>query len=108
MKDDPRGQFYLSPAINNNTNNQGVLTISKMFREIHNDIHTKINSTMPYNEDTVKMYHLPLRNCQNADVVSLNGYDWKLYYPTMKLDNKRYGLSLVLAKISYYAYRIDL
>ena len=105
---DPRCQFDLLPAATNDVNDRRALTTSKTLAEIHNHLRAEINrANLRYQENADK-HRLPSPNYQPGDLVWMNARNWKTRRPSRKLDNKRYGPLKIIAKVSPYAYRLEL
>ena len=105
---DPRCQFDLRPAATNDVNDRRALTTSKTLAEIHNHLRAEINrANLRYQENADK-HRLPSPNYQPGDLVWMNARNWKTRRPSRKLDNKRYGPLKIIAKVSPYAYRLEL
>jgi hypothetical protein len=105
---DPRCQFDLSPAATNDINDQWALTTSKALAEIHNHLHAEINRANLRHQDNANNRRLPAPNYQNGDLIWLDGRNWKTWWPSKKLNNKRHGPFKIIENISPYAYRIEL
>jgi transposase InsO family protein len=105
---DPQCQFDLTPATTNDVNDRHALTTSKTLSEIHSHLHAEINRANHRYQDNADKHRLPSPNYQPGDLVWLDARNWKTRRPSRKLDNKRHSPFKVLAKVSPYAYRMEL
>jgi hypothetical protein len=105
---DPRCQFDLTPATTNDVNDRRTLTTSKTLSEIHSHLRAEINRANHRYQDNADKHRLPSPNYQRGDLIWVDAQNWKTRRPSCKLDNKRHGPYKVLAKVSPYAYRIEL
>jgi hypothetical protein len=105
---DPWCQFDLMPAATNDVNDRRTLTTSMTLSKIHSYLCAEINRANHRYQDNADKHRLPSPNYQPGDLIWLDAWNWKTRCPSRKLDNKRHGPFKVLAKVSPYAYRIEL
>jgi hypothetical protein len=105
---DPRCQFDLMPATMNDVNDRHALMTSKTLSEIHSHLRVEINRANHRYQDNADKHRLPSLNYQPGDLVWLDARNWKTCRPSPKLNNEWHGPFKVLAKVSPYAYRIEL
>jgi hypothetical protein len=105
---DPWCQFDLTPATTNDVNDRHALTTSKTLSEIHSHLSAEINRANHQYQDNADKHRLPSPNYQLGDLIWLDARNWKTCRPSCKLHNKWHGPFKVLAKVSPYAYRIEL
>jgi hypothetical protein len=105
---DRRCQFDLIPAVTNDVNDCCTFMTSKTLCEIHSHLCAEINRANLRYQGNADKYWLSSPIYKTRGLVWLDAQNWKTRHPSCKLDNTRHGALKVLAKVSPYAYRIEL
>jgi hypothetical protein len=103
----PKIDLELDLRVNNPEENEPHI-LADCLSEIHDLIKSEMSFAQDWQQEYTDQHHLPALAYHPGDLVWLNGWNLHMNCPSQKLDNKYYGLFMVIKEVGKYAYKLNL